>query len=175
MSVLRTERDNLLVLGHWPCGLTSDIWCLTCCLSHVIVLIVIVVMLNAIWLFSVCKHRFLGQISVFKATSQNFNYNTHTHTYTQTLVMTQQHLCRIKAYSMPTCRTLIQLTGRPNSNSEKNLNQGSFSKSMSSGFKSNVWSKKQRGRIEVNREENNERKGEMQSALGPKYAARHGG
>jgi len=46
---------------------------------------------------------------------------------------------------------------------------------MSSGFKSNVWSKKQCGRIEVNREENNERKREMQSALRPKYAARHGG
>lgn len=35
---------------------------------------------------------------------------------------------------------LSSLTGRPNSNSEKNLYQGSFSKSMSSGFMRSGWS-----------------------------------
>lgn len=35
---------------------------------------------------------------------------------------------------------LSSLTGRPNSSSEKNLYQGSFSKSMSSGFMQSVWS-----------------------------------
>lgn len=65
----------------------------------------------------------------------------HTHTPTHTPISAKSHAeVQLSHTHTHTSSLLVPLTGRPNSSSEKNLNHGSFSKSISSASKSKLCS-----------------------------------